>query len=197
MPRFVGSSYDEDMYDFHKMQTVKSPRRKNESVDEFIERLKKQSSERRLKRENNQKKIKPLKESNIMKARSDLKKKGTTYSVDTEMNVKKGLEPKVKRALKKSVDMELERNFKGGSINLDYSSSDSESSDSDDENSKKKKKTIDKKELKNYAKMLSHLLEHIEDPKERVDKKDYRDSKKLISDMEVVKRGRGRPRKNS
>ena len=139
----------------------------------------------------------PLKPKNIMKARSDLKKKGATYSVDTEMNVKKGLEPKVKRALKKSVDMELERNFKGGSINLDYSSSDSESSDSDDEKSKKKKKTIDKKELQNYAKMLSHLLEHIEDPKEKVDKKDYRDSKKLISDMEVVKRGRGRPRKNS
>jgi hypothetical protein len=133
---------------------------------------------------------KEYKEGNIMKGRSDLKKKGDKYEVETELNVKKGLEPKVKRALKKSVNEELERGFKGGSINLDYS----DSSSSDEEEEKPKPK-VDVKELKNYARMLSHLLEHIEDPKEKPDKKDYKDAKKLIDNMEVVKRKRGRPKK--
>lgn len=128
---------------------------------------------------------KSYKEGNIMKARSDLKKKGSKYEVETEMNIKEGLEPKVKRALKKSIIEETNKKikkfkkpvgfgFKGGSINLDYSSSD-DSSSSDEEEPKKK---VDVNELKNYAKMLSHLLEHIEDPKEK-----------------PVKKGRGRPRK--
>ena len=43
--------------------------------------------------------------------------------------------------------------------------------------------------------MLHHLLSHIEDPKEPIDEKDYKDSKKIIEDMKVVKK-RGRPRKN-
>jgi hypothetical protein len=141
---------------------------------------------------------KKYKEGNIMKARSDLKKKGSKYEVETEMNVKEGLEPKVKRALKKSIIDETNKKIKGfkkpvgfgmrgGMIELD----DSSSSEEDEP-----KKKIDKKELMNYAKMLSHLLGHIEDPKEPIDKKDYRDAKKLIDDMEKVKRGRGRPRKN-
>jgi hypothetical protein len=138
------------------------------------------------------KKSKTYEEGNIMKGRSDLKKKGDKYEVETELNVRKGLEPKVKRALKKSVNEELERGFKGGSINLDY-----DDSSSSDEEEEKPKPKVDVKELKNYARMLSHLLEHIEDPKEKPDKKDYKDAKRLINNMEVVKKKRGRPRKGS
>lgn len=39
---------------------------------------------------------KTYKESNIMKARTDLKKEGSKYAVDTDMNIKNDLEPKVK-----------------------------------------------------------------------------------------------------
>jgi len=72
------------------------------------------------------KKKKTYKTGNVMKGRSDLKKKGDKYEIETELNVKKGLEPKVKKALKKSVDMELDKQFKGGNINLDYDSTISE-----------------------------------------------------------------------
>ena len=51
------------------------------------------------------------KEENIMKGRSDLKKKGEKYEVETELNVRKGLEPEVKRALMKSIITELNNNF--------------------------------------------------------------------------------------
>ena len=124
----------------------------------------------------------------IMKGKSDLVKKNNKYSVDTELDIKEGLQPKIKRALKKSVVKELDTRIKGRSINLDNDSS----SSSDDEAPEKK---VDISELKNYAKMLSHLIEHIEDPKEPIDKKDYTDAKRIIGDMEKVKRGRGRPKK--
>jgi hypothetical protein len=131
---------------------------------------------------------KKRKEQNLMKGRSDLKKKGDKYTVDTEMNVRKGLEPEVKRALKKSVVEELDKRIKGsGIINLD-SSSENDSSSSDEE--------IDINEMKNYSRMLSHLLNHIKDPKEPLDKKDCNDSKKLIDNMCNVKKKRGRPRKS-
>jgi hypothetical protein len=141
---------------------------------------------------------KTYKESNIMKGRSDLKKKGNKYEVETELNIKNDLDSKVKRALKKSIIDETNKKIKGfkkpvgfgikgGMVELD----DSSSSEEDEP-----KKKIDKKELMNYAKMLAHLLGHIEDPNEPIDKKDYRDAKKLIDDMGKVKRGRGRPRKN-
>jgi hypothetical protein len=57
------------------------------------------------------KKTKTYKEGNIMKANSELKKKGDKYSVDTEMNIKEGLEPKVKRILIYSIIEELNKNF--------------------------------------------------------------------------------------
>lgn len=60
-----------------------------------------------------------------MKARSDLKKNGDKYTVDTEMNIKKGLDGKIKKALKKSIETELNKKMSGGSIRkivLDYSS---------------------------------------------------------------------------
>jgi uncharacterized protein YoxC len=133
-----------------------------------------------------------------MKGRSDLKKKSNgKYEVETELNIRDNLDSKVKRALKKSIIDETNKKIKGfkkpvgfgikgGMIELD----DSSSSEEDEP-----KKKIDKKELMNYAKMLAHLLGHIEDPNEPVDKKDYRDAKKLIDDMGKVKgkgiKGRG------
>ena len=75
------------------------------------------------------KKKKTYKQGNLMKARTDLKKSGDKYAVETVMNVKKGLEPKVKKALKKSVVEELDKKIKGSGlkkkvkkIDLDFSS---------------------------------------------------------------------------
>lgn len=65
---------------------------------------------------------KAQKPGNIMKARSDLKKKGDKYEITTDMNVRKGLGPKAKKALKESVNKALDKEFKGGRIILDYSS---------------------------------------------------------------------------
>lgn len=60
---------------------------------------------------------KSQKPGNIMKARSDLKKKGDKYEITTDMNVRKGLGPKAKKALKESVNKALNKEFKGGRIN--------------------------------------------------------------------------------
>jgi hypothetical protein len=119
----------------------------------------------------------------IMKGEAELLKKGKKYSVDTKLDVKKGLNKTIKNALKKSVLAELEKAIEGSGIYYDSSSSDSNDSD----------ESIDKEELKNYSRVLKHLLTHIEDPKEEVDKKDYKDAKRLIDNMKKVKRGRGRP----
>lgn len=83
------------------------------------------------------KETKKYKEEEIMKGKSELKKKGNKYTVDTELNIKEGLEPKVKRALKKSIIDETNKKIKGykkpvgfgfysGSIDLDYGSSSSD-----------------------------------------------------------------------
>lgn len=114
---------------------------------------------------------KTYKEGNISKSRSDLKKtKSGEMAVETELNVKKGLEPKVKRALKKSIIEEVNKKIKGGTINLDYSSS------------------SDEEDTKEYSKMLSQLINHIKSKKEPLDKKEIIDT--------IVKKKRGRPRKN-
>lgn len=63
------------------------------------------------------KKKKTQKTGNIMKARSDLKKKDDKYEITTDMNVRKGLGPKAKKALKESVNKALDKEFKGGRIN--------------------------------------------------------------------------------
>ena len=64
---------------------------------------------------------KEYKEKNIMKARSDLEKKGDKYTIDTEMKVSKSLDKKSKRALKKSVENALKNELgdikgKGGAF---------------------------------------------------------------------------------
>lgn len=129
---------------------------------------------------------KVYKEANIMKGRSDLKKKGDKYTVDTELNIKKGLEPKVKRALKKSVETELDKKIKGEGlrkIKLDFS---------DDEKPKRGKgiysdSSSDEEDIKEYGKLLKHLISHISDPKEKIDKKDFKQSIELIKKIKSKK----------
>lgn len=126
---------------------------------------------------------------NIMKARSDLKKKGDKYTIDTEMNIKKGLDKKIKSALKKSIVTELDTKLKGSGIrkiNLDYSSD-------EDEKSKKGKgmdfddSSSDEDEIKTYGQMLKHLVSHIKDPKEPIDPKDYKQAVMLIKKIKSKK----------
>ena len=60
------------------------------------------------------KRLKPFKDvGEIMKGKSDLVNNKGKLSVDTSLNIKKGLDEKIKRALKKSINAELERFFKG------------------------------------------------------------------------------------
>lgn len=172
--------------------TKEQKEKKRKSDEEELDKLYKSS----MSKNKSKKETKKYKEEEIMKGSSELKKKGNKYTVDTELNIKEGLEPKVKRALKKSIIDETNKKiknykkpvgfgFKGGSLLLDDSSS-------DEEEPKKEEKKVDINELRNYAKMLAHLLEHIEDPKEKPDKKDYKDAKKLIDNMEKVKSIRGK-----
>ncbi len=59
---------------------------------------------------------KTYKQSNVMKARSDVVKKGGKYTVDTDMNIRKGLDSKIMRALKKSIIDEVSSKMKGYGI---------------------------------------------------------------------------------
>ena len=135
---------------------------------------------------------------NIMKGRSDLVKKSNgKYSVDTEINVKKGLDDKVKRTLKKSVIEELDKRIKGGAIQLDLSSDDEDEEEMDGEGlyagRPRGRGRPRKNDIKTYGNVLEHLVGHIKDPKEPIDKKDYKQAKEIIGAIE--KKKRGRPRK--
>ena len=127
---------------------------------------------------------KSYKEGNLMKARSDLKKNGDKVSIETEMNIKKGLDSKVKKALKKSIIQEVETKIKGSGvrkIELDLSSED------------EKPKKMKGKGIKNnnnltmYIKVLNHLIEHIIDPDEKIDDKDIKQSIELIRKIKDIK----------
>jgi hypothetical protein len=54
---------------------------------------------------------KTYEEGTIMKGRSDLKKKGSKYEIETEININNDINDKVKRALIKSIIEELNKNF--------------------------------------------------------------------------------------
>lgn len=157
---------------------------------------------------------KTYKERSLMKAKSELKKSGDSYTVDTEMNVRKGLDAKVKKALKKSVEEELNKKISGSGIrkiDLDMSSDEEpkrrgrpkkkveeSSSESEEEEPKrrgrpKKGKGIeydsssDEDEIKTYGQMLKHLVSHIKDPKEPIDPKDYKQAIELIKRIKSKK----------
>lgn len=140
---------------------------------------------------------KEYKESNLMKGRSDLKKVGDKYAVETEMNIKKGLDQKVKRALKKSVDEELDKKIKGRGIRkikLDMSSDEEETPKRrrgrpkkgkgfpyDDETTSEEESSSDEEDIKEYSKVLKHLIGHLTDRKEKLDPKDAKQAKELIN----------------
>lgn len=158
---------------------------------------------------------KTYKEKSLMKAKSELKKKGDSYTVDTEMNVRKGLDAKVKRALKKSVVEELDKKISGSGIrkiDLDMSSDEEEkpkrrgrpkkkveesSSESEEEEPKRRRpkkgkgieydSSSDEDEIKTYGQMLKHLVSHIKDPKEPIDPKDYKQAIQLIKRIKSKK----------
>ena len=146
----------------------------------------------------------------IMKGEAELLKKGKKYSIDTKLDVKKGLNKTIKNALKKSVLAELEKAIEGSGIYYDSSSSDSDSdNDEEDEiiNKVKKLNNISKETLNNIKRNIQRKIpfelniensdgeiETISYPnKNKADKKDYKDAKLLIDNMKKVKRGRGRP----
>ncbi len=81
----------------------------------------------------------------IMKGKSELIKKGKKMSVETELDIKKGLQKKVKNALRKSIIDEIDKKLIGSGL---YDSSSDESSCSDDEDNK-------------YTKIINHLLKKI------------------------------------
>jgi hypothetical protein len=140
---------------------------------------------------------KEYKEEEIMKGKSDLKKVGDKYAVETELNIKKGLEPKVKRALKKSVDKELNKKISGSGvrkIKLDMSSDEEETPKKTRGRPKKGKgypfdddSSSDEEDLKEYSKILKHLLSHILDKNERTDPKDVKQAKELIDKIKSKK----------
>lgn len=139
---------------------------------------------------------KTYKESNIMKARSDLKKKGDKYTVDTEMNVRKGLDKKVKSALKKSVISQLDKSISGSGVEkivLDYSSSEDEKPKKRGRPKKGKgvhedESSSDEEDIKEYGKILKHLIGHIKDPKEKIDKNDFKQAIELIKKIKDKKK---------
>lgn len=175
------------------------------NIDIFINDKQKEIDEGLEKRKN---KKKTYKENNIMKARSDLKKKGDKYQVETEMKVKKGLDKKVKSALKKSVISQLDKSIEGSGIrkiDLDYSSSEDEKPRKRGRPKKGKGLEYDdssdeEDDIKTYGDLLEHLVKHIKDPKEKIDPNDFKQAIELIKKIKSKKggtiKGRGDKEKN-
>ena len=126
----------------------------------------------------------------IMKGKSDLiKSKAGKYSVDTELKVKKDLNAKIKKALKQSILSEVDKKFKGlgvRNIDLDYSSDDMHGMGYESDSSS------DEEDTEEYSKILKHLVGHITDKKEKIDKTDAKQAKEIIN--RLIKK-RGRPKK--
>ena len=147
----------------------------------------KEESESESEEEKPKKKTKKeYKESNLMKGRSDLKKVGDKYAVETEMAIKKGLDKTVKKALKKSIIQEAEEKIKGSGIRKKIEL-DIESSSDEEEKPKKGRGRPKKAEIKNYGSVLEHLVGHIKDPKEKIDPMDYKQSIQMIKAIKKEK----------
>lgn len=115
---------------FQKMllEKMKANKERRDFLDKELEELDINKTKKSKKRSKspvsitevqNEKKVR--KEKNVMKARSDLEKKGDKYLIDTEMKVSKSLDKKAKRALKKSVENALKNELgdikgKGGAF---------------------------------------------------------------------------------
>lgn len=138
---------------------------------------------------------KSYKEGEIMDAKSRVyKHSNDKYAVETNMNIKPKLEPKIKRALKKSVVEALDEGIKGNGvrkIKLDYSSSEDEKPKRRGRPKKGKgydsDSSSDEEDIKEYGKVLKHLIGHIKDPKEKIDPKDYKQAIELIKKIKSKK----------
>ena len=111
------------------------------------------------------------------------------YSVETEINIKKDLNDKIKKALKQSILTELDNKMKGSGIRdieLDYSSDDMYGMGYEIDSSS------DEEDTEEYSKILKHLVGHITDKKEKLDKLDAKQAKEIIN--KLIKK-RGRPKK--
>lgn len=115
----------------------------------------------------------------IMKGKSDLtKSKEGKYRVNTELKVKKDLNAKIKKALKKSILTEVDKKFKGSglkNIELDYSSDDMYGMGYESDSSS------DEEDTEEYSKILKHLVGHITNKKEKMDKTDAKQAKEIIN----------------
>jgi len=122
---------------------------------------------------------------NIMKGRSDIETKGGKRMITTELNIKKGLTPKEKTTLKKSVLIEFDKKIKGSGMRPTIVLS----SDSEDERPKRGGRV---KPIKTLKDVLKHLLEHIEDLDGEFDEDDYKQSKEIIDILKKVKKAKKR-----
>lgn len=134
--------------------------------------------------------------SNVLKARSDMTYNDDKPVIKTDLKLRKGLKDKEKKAIKKDVIAKLNKQIEGGrfinqaaadafkgdmsgvgmSINLD--------SDSDDE--------MEGTGIKTYSNVLKHLIEHITDAKEPIDKRDFKQAKEIIDAIKNSKiKGKG------
>jgi hypothetical protein len=121
---------------------------------------------------------KPLKEKNLMKGRSDLKKKGDKYSVETDLNIKKNLDPKVKRALKKSIVEEVNERLKGSGFD--------------------KVEFSDDEETEGRGIMIGNVEQYT--PKERREKQqkaDFKYKQKLIKEQKQIEKEEERIKKRT
>lgn len=112
----------------------------------------------------------------ILQGKSDIIRDDGKSEVKTVMRMPEDLAPKLKKIVKTQIKKEIDDKLgtSGSGIHLDLS---------DDE------------DVKNYGKVVKHLVKHITDPKEPVDEEDYTQSKYFINQIE--KKKRGRPRKHT
>jgi len=117
----------------------------------------------------------------IMSGKSELtKSKSGKYNVNTELKVKKDLNDKIKKGLKKSILTEVDKKFKGygiRNIDLDYSSDDMEDKEYRSDSSS------DEEDIEEYSNILKHLIGHITDKKEKIDKLDAKQAKTIIDKL--------------
>lgn len=120
----------------------------------------------------------------IMTGKSELgKTKNGKYKVDTELKIKKGLNEKVKKGLKKSIIDELNKNISGSGVrrvDLDYSSDDMYGRGYNSDSSSESDNSSDDEDISQYSKILKHLVGHITDKKEKIDKLDAKQAKEII-----------------
>ena len=187
--KYDGDVEPEEKDYVEQMRNTYNTYKKKNKLDEYFDAAKNSNLFIQLKKYiipiEDPKKTVERKTGNILKGRSDLKKKGDKYTVDTELKIKKGLTPKEKKALKKSIVEELDNKIKGSGMRPTIVLS----SDSEDERPKRGGRV---KPIKTLKDVLKHLLEHIEDLDGEFDEDDYKQSKEIIDILKKVKKAKKR-----